>query len=95
MNATTILAPIVSGLLTTISLHESVNKTMRILGVLGLAAGLRLQTPVMVLQTTLKQSDLSVGVVITGFGATLGNAIWIVVSMTLFQSRLKCWTGKL
>jgi hypothetical protein len=88
MIATTILAPIASGLLTTIRLDESIEKTVGVLGFLGLAAGLGLQAPIMALQTTMKQSDLSVAVSITAFGATLGNAVWIVVSTTLFQSRL-------
>jgi hypothetical protein len=88
MIATTILAPIASGLLSTISLDESINKTIGLLGFLGLAAGVGLQAPIIALQTTMKQSDLSIAVAITAFGATLGNAVWVVVSTTLFQSRL-------
>ncbi|KAI0423990.1 major facilitator superfamily domain-containing protein [Xylaria sp. FL1042] len=88
MIATTVLAPIASGLLTTISLDESIKKPVGVLGFLGLAAGLGLQTPIIAVQTIVKQSDLSVAVSITAFAATLGNSLWIAVSTTLFQSRL-------
>ncbi|KAI1362035.1 major facilitator superfamily domain-containing protein [Xylaria arbuscula] len=88
MLATTILAPVASGLLTTIEFDESASKAAALLGFLGIAAGLGLQGPVVALQTTMKQPDLSVGVAITGFGATLGSAVWIVVSTAVFHSRL-------
>lgn len=48
-----------------------INKTMGLLGFLGLAAGLGLETPGIAPQTTMKQSDLYVGVAITGFRDTL------------------------
>ncbi|KAJ3566810.1 hypothetical protein NPX13_g6996 [Xylaria arbuscula] len=88
MLATTILAPVASGLLTTIEFDESASKAAALLGFLGIAAGLGLQGPVVALQTTMKQPDLSVGVAVTGFGATLGSAVWIVVSTAVFHSRL-------
>lgn len=88
MLATTILSPVTSGLLTTIGFDESASKAAALLGFLGVAAGLGLQGPIVALQTTMKQPDLSVGVAITGFGATLGSAIWIVVSTAVFHSRL-------
>ncbi|KAI0197926.1 major facilitator superfamily domain-containing protein [Astrocystis sublimbata] len=88
MLATTVLAPIASGLLTTISLDESIRKAVGLLGFLGLAAGLGLGSPIIAIQTIVKQSDLSVAISITAFAATLGNSVWIAVSTTLFQSRL-------
>ncbi|RYP56888.1 hypothetical protein DL771_011530 [Monosporascus sp. 5C6A] len=88
MVATTVLAPIASGLLSTISLDESVVKTLFLLGSLGLATGVGIQTPLVALQTIMKQDDLSIGLATTGFGATMGHAVWIVVSATIFRNRL-------
>ncbi len=88
MIATTVLAPIASDLLTTISLDESVVKVACLLGFLGIAMGLGIQTPILALQTILSPKDLPLGIATNTFGATMGNAVWIVVSATLFQNRL-------
>ncbi|KAH8662601.1 major facilitator superfamily domain-containing protein [Xylariales sp. PMI_506] len=88
MFATTLLAPVASGLLTTISLDESIAKVMCLLGFLGLSAGIGIQTPIVALQGIMKPNDLPIGIAATAFGATMGSAVWIVVSATLFQSRL-------
>jgi hypothetical protein len=42
----------------------------------------------MALQTTMKQDDLPIGMATAAFGNTLANAVWIVVSATLFTNRL-------
>jgi len=88
MIATTVLAPVASGLLTTINLDESVVKVACLLGFLGVAVGLGIQTPILALQTILNAKDLPIGIATNTFGATMGNAVWIVVSATLFQNRL-------
>ncbi|KAL9111175.1 MAG: hypothetical protein Q9227_004438 [Pyrenula ochraceoflavens] len=89
MITTTILAPIASGLLTTIRLDDALTKTLCLLGFLGVAVGVGIQAPVMALQTILKPNDLPIGVAAIAFGATMGNAVWIVVSAALFQNRLE------
>ncbi|KAK2595087.1 hypothetical protein QQS21_007172 [Conoideocrella luteorostrata] len=83
-----VLAPVASGLLTTIRLDEGVVKVACLLGFLGLATGLGIQTPILALQTILKTKDLPIGIATNTFGATMGNAVWIVVSATVFQNRL-------
>jgi hypothetical protein len=88
MIATTVLAPVASGLLTTISLDDSVAKVLCLLGFLGLAIGIGIQAPLMALQTTMKQHDLPIGMAISGFGTTMASSVWIVVSATLFTNRL-------
>lgn len=88
MIATTVMAPVASGLLTTISLDEDTVKVLCLLGFLGFATGVGLSTPTVALQTMMKQADLPIGIAAIGFGSTIGNAVWIVVSTTLFQNRL-------
>lgn len=43
----------------------------------------------MALQTTMSQADLPIGMAISAFSSSLANAVWIVVSATLFTNRLK------
>ncbi|RYP40970.1 hypothetical protein DL767_001286 [Monosporascus sp. MG133] len=77
-----------SGLLTTVSLNEGLVKVLCLLGFLGFATGVGLWSPIISLQTMMTQNDLPIGLAISGFGQTMGSAIWIVVSATLFQNRL-------
>lgn len=88
MIATTILAPVASGLLTTVRLDDAAVKILCLLAFLGLSVGIGIQTPTIALQAVMKAEDLPLGVAMLGFGATMGNAIWIVVSAALFQNRL-------
>jgi len=88
MIATTVLAPIASGLLTTINLDDAPTKALCLLGFLGVAVGLGIQSPIIALQAMMDISDLPIGIAVLGFGSTMGNAIWIVVSTALFQNRL-------
>ena len=88
MLATSILAPIASGLLTTINLDEALIKVSVLLGFLGIAVGLGLQSPSFAVQTVLSSQDVSIGTAIVGFGGGMGSALWIVASATLFDNRL-------
>lgn len=88
MIAATLLAPVASGLLTTIRLDEGVAKASSLLGFLGVATGIGIQTPTLSLQALMKPNDLPIGIAAIVFGANMGNAIWIVVSAALFKSRL-------
>jgi len=88
MITTTLLAPIAAGLLTTFGLDDPDAKVPALLGFLGIAVGLGIQTPTIALQTVMKPADLPMGIALLGFGATMGNAVWIVVSAALFQGRL-------
>lgn len=74
--------------MTTIELDEAPTKILCLLGFLGLATGVSLQTPIIALQTIMKPKDLPIGLATLYFGAAMGNAVWIVVSAALFQNRL-------
>ena len=88
MFATSILAPIASGLLTTLDLDENIVKVAVLLGFLGFAIGLGLQGPSLAVQTVLSPKDVSIGSAIMMFGGSMSSALWICASATLFQNRL-------
>lgn len=88
MFATSILAPIASGLLTTIDLDGTPAKPVALLGFLGFSVGLSMGSPMLAIQMTYNSKDVSIAYGINGFGSGLGSAIWMCVSATLFQNRL-------
>jgi hypothetical protein len=88
MYATSILAPVASGVLTTIDLDGSVVKPVLLLGLLGLAVGFGQIGPSLAVQTVLPTKDVSIGTAIIIFGAGMGSSMWICASATLFQNRL-------
>jgi hypothetical protein len=94
MFATSILAPIASGLLTTLSLSSALTKPVLLLAFLGFAIGLGQQSPQLAVQTVLSVSDVSLGGAVIFFGAGMGSALWICASATLFNSRLGVEIGK-
>ena len=69
MIATSILTPIISGLLTTIDLDEQITKAIVLLAFLGLAVGLGLNSPMIALQAVLPTEDVSLGGAVLTFGA--------------------------
>ncbi|KAH7254490.1 major facilitator superfamily domain-containing protein [Fusarium solani] len=88
MLASSVLAPIASGLLTTLNMEEHVAKGVALLGFLGAAVGLGLQGPQVALQAVLPIDDVSLGGAFINFGSGMGSALWICASATMFQSRL-------
>lgn len=88
MLATSVLAPIASGLLTTLDLKEHIGKAVALLAFLGAAVGLGIQGPQIALQTVLSIDDVSSGGAVLNFGSGMGSALWICASATLFQGRL-------
>jgi hypothetical protein len=88
MIVTTLLAPVASGLLTTVQLEDQVVKVACLLGFLGVAIGFGIQTPIISLQTIMTPQDLPIGIASLYFGSTMGNAIWIAISAALFHNRL-------
>jgi len=88
MYATSVLAPIASGLLTTINLDQSVGKATALLGFLGVAIGLGIQGPQLGVTTALSIEDISIGTAVITFGAGLGSALFVSASSTLFNNRL-------
>lgn len=88
MYASSILAPIASGLLTTINLDQSVGKASALLGFLGVALGLGIQSPQLGVLTSLPIEDISIGTAVVVFGAGMGSALFVSASSTLFRNRL-------
>ncbi|KAK5210776.1 hypothetical protein LTR41_003388 [Exophiala xenobiotica] len=88
MLATSILAPVASGLLTTIDLQGSIVKAAALLGFVGVAIGLGIQGPQLAVQTVLDAKDVSMGSAMIVFGAGMGSALWVCTSATLFHQRL-------
>ncbi|KAH7146241.1 major facilitator superfamily domain-containing protein [Dactylonectria macrodidyma] len=88
MMATSVLAPIASGLLTTLDLEENIGKAVGLLAFVGAAVGLGIQGPQIALQTVLSIDDVSSGGALINFGSGMGSAMWICASATLFQDRL-------
>ncbi|KAK5199607.1 hypothetical protein LTR92_000148 [Exophiala xenobiotica] len=88
MLATSILAPVASGLLTTIDLQGSIVKAAALLGFVGVANGLGIQGPQLAVQPVLDAKDVSMGSAMIVFGAGMGSALWVCTSATLFHQRL-------
>jgi hypothetical protein len=88
MLISSVLAPIASGLLTTIEYNDSLVKITLLMAFLGAGVGLGLQAPVFAVQTVLPDKDIATGVAITGFTGFLASALFVSVSAVLFQSRL-------
>ena len=88
MYATSVLAPIASGLLTTIKIDQSVSKATALLGFLGVAIGLGIQGPQLGVTASLSVQDVSIGSAVITFGAGMGSALFVSASSTLFNNRL-------
>ena len=88
MYATSILAPIASGLLTTINLNENIGKASALLGFLGLAIGFGIQSPQLGVTASLSIEDISIGSGVITFGAGMGSALFVSASATFFNNRL-------
>ena len=88
MIATSVLAPVASGLLTTLDLDESKVKVVALLGFLGFGVGIGNIGPIQAIATILPPNDVSIGMAIISFGGGMGTAVCISASATLFQNRL-------
>jgi len=88
MLATSVLAPIATGILTTIDLDDSQAKVAALLGFIGVAVGVGVQQPFTATMTVMSPKDVSVALGVLIFGAGIGSSLFVAVSATLFQSRL-------
>ena len=88
MVATSVLAPIASGLLTTLDLDTQLGKCLALLTFIGIAVGMGITAPHAAITTVLPIKDVPIGMGILGFTARLIPAILISSSATLFQGRL-------
>lgn len=88
MLATAVIAPIASGVLTTLNVEESELKVLLCLGALGFAIGLGTGSPTSAINTVLPVKEVSMGMAVLAFGGGMGGALFIAVSAALFQKRL-------
>ncbi|KAK4947683.1 hypothetical protein LTR10_013629 [Elasticomyces elasticus] len=88
MIATTLLAPVAAGLLTTLNINDSLVKIVGLLAFLGAAIGIGAPGPTSVVQTSLRAKDISIGISIVIFGAGLGSSLSVSASSALFRNRL-------
>ena len=88
MFATSVLAPIATGLLTTIDLDDSKAKVAALLGFIGVAVGVGGQQPVIATMTVMSPKDVSIAMGVLVFGSGIGSSLFVAVSATLFQGRL-------
>lgn len=85
---TAILAPIASGLLTTLDLDSQPGKAAGLVGMLGFALGLGMNGPSVAISCILPTNEVAIGTAILGFGAGMGSALFSSVAALLFQRRL-------
>lgn len=88
MLASTIIAPIPAGILTTLDLKENLVKVLCSLGLLGVAVGLGINGPFSACQAVLSPKDIPIGNAIMTFGGGIGSSLFISASSALFQNRL-------
>lgn len=88
MLATSLMAPIASGLLTTISLDEGRAGVAALLAFLGFAVGIGINGPIQAASRLLAANEVSIGAAIIFFGGGLGSPLFISASAALFQNRL-------
>jgi len=88
MVATSVLAPIATGLLTTIDLDDSQAKVAALLGFIGVAVGVGCQQPFTAVMTVISPKEVSIALGVLTFGAGIGASLFVATSATLFQSRL-------
>jgi MFS family permease len=88
MILTTIIAPIPTGVLTTLSLGEPLIKPLACLGALGAAIGLGINGAGIAVNTVLQPNDIPIGNAILTFSGGAGASLFISASSALFQNRL-------
>lgn len=88
MIATTVIAPIPAGILTTLNLTENVVKVLLCLGFLGAAIGLGMNGPISAYNAVLSPKDIPIGSAILQFGGGVGSSLFLSGSSALFQNRL-------
>lgn len=83
-----VMAPIASGLLTTLEVDGSLTKLVIYEVLFGLGCGIGFQSPQVAVQTTLSDADVSIGLNIVVFAQNFGPALFIGAAQSLFSSRL-------
>lgn len=93
--ATSLLAPIPAGLLTTLNLETDLAKLLGYQTFLGFAVGLAIQVPQVAAQTILPAKEASIGIAIVMFGQQIGPVLFVAASASLFKNRLRVEVSQL
>lgn len=88
MYATALIAPISTGLLTTLTPHTPIAIPSFLAGLLGTSVALGLQGPQLAVQTLLPTRDIPLGTAMIMFGSGMGSALFVCSAATLFHNRL-------
>lgn len=86
--ATTFLAPVAAGLLSTLDLDASLAKLLSYQALLGFAVGLGIQAPQVAVQTVLSAKETTIGIAIVQFFSQMAPVLFLSASATLFRNRL-------
>lgn len=88
MLAGSVLMPIFTGLMTTLTIETGVGKLIAYFGLLGFAVGIGFQAPQVAVQTSLSQQDANIGLAIIIFAQNFGPAVFVSAGQTIFTNRL-------
>ncbi|MCJ1404849.1 hypothetical protein MMC11_008075 [Xylographa trunciseda] len=88
MIASSVLAPIGAGLISTFTTHTSTAMWVGSLILFGAGVGMGMQQTLMVAQTVLTGTDTSVGIATVIFAQALGGTIFISVGQSIFANKL-------
>jgi len=89
MLLTSIVAPIASGLLTTITVDYKMLGLLWYLGLLGVGVGIGIQGPQVAAQTVLSPKDVSTSIALVCFGQGIGPTVFVAAANAIFTSRLQ------
>ncbi|KAL8711729.1 MAG: hypothetical protein Q9220_003900 [cf. Caloplaca sp. 1 TL-2023] len=94
MVLTSVLTPIVAGLLTTVEVDAKLVTLICYQALLGFGAGIGFQGPQVAMQTILAPEDIPIGIAIIQFGQNVGPAVFVTYAQTIFTRRLTADLGK-
>lgn len=88
MLAGSILMPIFSGLMTTLTINTDLVTVLAYSGLFGFAGGIGFQSPQVAVQNTLPPGDANMGLAIILFAQSFGPAIFVAAAQTIFTNQL-------
>ena len=88
MLAGSILMPVFSGLMTTLTIETALSTVIVYSGFFGCAIGIGFQAPQVAVQNTLGANDVNTGLAIILFAQHFGPAISVALAQSIFQNRL-------
>lgn len=89
MIATSIITPIATGLLTTLTIRTQHWKLVIFQGLLGVGAGIGFQGPQVAVQTILSKEDTPIGLGVVQFAQGIGPAIFVAAAQSCFLTQFK------